>query len=104
MLSVTPGLPSCDDEMRGTTVELSTEATSEMRLSVLGTAHVWRSPTKGEVAVPLPLPEGLLPPAGCAPPVAAMAPAPLADDAEFAAVCGLSGWSTGTLAAVFAVD
>src|ERR1700734_1863119 len=102
MLRVTPGRPFCDDEMRGTTGDAATEATSEIRLSALGTAQFCKSPTNGEVAVPLPLPNELAPPDGCAPPavLAELLDAP----AEFAPDCPLTGCATGTLAPVLAVE
>ncbi len=53
---VTPGRPFCEEYTRWTTLPLTTEATSEMRLSALGTAQACSAPTNGEVAVPAPLP------------------------------------------------
>src|SRR5580700_5174378 len=101
MLSVTPGRPFCDDEMRGTAVDAVTVATSEMRLSALGTAQLCNAPTKEDVAVPLPLPNELAPPDGWAP-AAADALAPV--DADPATDCGLMGCETGTVALAFADD
>lgn len=69
-----------------------------MRLSTLGTAQLCRVPTKGDVAVPLPLPYELELTVGTT---------PLAADvlvvAADATVCGVTGWSTGVLAAPLVV-
>jgi hypothetical protein len=54
--SVTPGRPFCDEKTRWTTLPSTTVATSEIRLSALGTAQGSSAPTNGDVAVPLPLP------------------------------------------------
>jgi hypothetical protein len=87
-------LPFCDEKTRWTTVPLKTDATSEIRLSALGTAQLCSEPTKPEVDVPAPLPYELEP-------VDGSAPAPVDEPVDAlvdVTVEGVSGGSTGTFA------
>jgi hypothetical protein len=85
--------------MRWTTLESTTCATSETRLSALGTAHSASAPTNGDVAIPLPLPYALELTEGIAAALLLAAAAAEFDDD----ICGVTGESTGTLAAALSV-
>src|ERR1700728_2121432 len=99
--SVTPGFPFCEEKTRWTTVPLITDATSEMRLSALGTAQLCSAPTNPDVDVPAPLPYELEPPDGSAPPPADDAPVDALVDVT---VVGVTAVSTGTVGTGFSEE